>query len=85
MTVPCPQSLEKKEHQQKLFQAHIPTFWSLLYICVYIYIYKSPLKDPFKEQLLNGQPSRSQELVELLGAWTAKLLASPEANELEAG
>ena len=38
MTVPQPQSLQKKENQPKSSRAHIPTFWSLLYIYIYIHI-----------------------------------------------
>ena len=30
MTVPQPQSLDKKDSQHKSSQAHVPTFWGLL-------------------------------------------------------
>ena len=51
MTVLQPQSIDKKENQQKLSQAHIPTFWSLPYeyihidLCMYVNVFFGNSRD----------------------------------------
>ena len=69
MTIPEPQSLEKKENQYKSSQAHIPTCWSLLWDVVYgsNFLVDLVLKEPCKAVLaelldeLPGMPGGTPE------------------------